>query len=148
MTVRKRQEEPGLLGADTGNGNCDDPYSVLTSVRLRALFDVPEDDALSGSVVRLPGDVLPDLAAKVVRDMVADFKRPEYRAGFVAGMVVSGILMRQGMRMLPACFIGALGAVSVEKLYVMAADVHETAIAQREYLEQIAEGKHSAAGQV
>lgn len=111
---------------------------------LRGLFDVPEDDAFTGSVVRLPGDVLPDLAAKVMRGMVADFKRPEYRAGFGAGLIVTLLLERQGMRALPAIFLGALTAVSVERLYVMAEDIHETALAQRAYLER----QSGAAGKV
>ena len=90
-----------------------------------------EDDDVEKVLLAVRGVVLSG-----IRSMVADFKRPEYRAGFCVGVLLAVILERQGMRPLPSALLGAMAAMSVERLYVMAADVHETSIAQREYLER------------
>jgi hypothetical protein len=112
----------------------------------------PDDDG-PALVVRLPqrDDFLPEMAQKVTKAAVAVFSKPSARAGLGASMLFGLVLVRAGLRPFPAALLGVAFGTTVERLYQMAEDVHETAIAQREYLElqgRIAEEKHSAAGKV
>jgi hypothetical protein len=98
-----------------------------------------------------PGERVGELASGVVRSIVKDLRDPASRAGLCTSLLVTAMLARSGARAIVAIPIGVMAGLTAERLYQMAEDVHDTAIAQREYLElqgRIAEEKHNAAGEV
>ena len=134
---------PGCDEMSCGQPDCDECYLDREEI-------VVSGDSIT---LRLPkgNDVLPDLAGSVVRSIIEDFRKPSARAGFCVATLVTVMLARAGARPFSAIPIAIMAGLTAERLYQMAEDVHDTAIAQREYLElqgRIAEEKHSAAGKV
>lgn len=89
-------------------------------------------------IARGPDDVIRAIAHGAVDSFIEDWSRPAYRAAFAVSSVSAIIVMRLGASMLQAIIIGALVHVSAERLYEMAEDIHETALAQKAYLERSA----------
>lgn len=82
-------------------------------------------------------DVLPDLARAMARQLAEDLRTPSGRAGFGTTMVTTLLLARMRMPALAAISLGVMAGLTAEKLYVMFEDVHDTALAQRAYLERL-----------
>lgn len=72
------------------------------------------------------GQALGELARELGAQVLDDFRRPEFRAGFGAAMITTAMLARTRLPgiavILMSCMIGA----GVEQLYGMALDIHES----------------------
>ena len=75
-----------------------------------------------------------DIARDAVAMFVDDFRRPSFRAGFGAALLTTAMLARAGARPGLAVFVSLMVGAAVEKLYAMTEDIHETSLAQRDYL--------------
>lgn len=75
------------------------------------------------------GQALGELARELGAQVLDDFKRPEFRAGFGVAMVTTALLARTRLPgiavVLMSCMIGA----GVEQLYGMALDIHDSVTA-------------------
>lgn len=100
---------------------------------------LPDDEDLvtpEGALhLRLPrGEVLPELAGGLVRQLMADVRRPSWRAGFASSVAMAALLKRAGARPGLAFLACAAAWLATERLYEMAEDVHQAALAQRAHL--------------
>lgn len=102
------------------------------------------------ALIRVNGDAdAGELAHLVVDKIVADFRRPAYRAGFGAALLTTAIFARMGARPGVVIFTALMVGAAVERLYGMAEDIHETSLAQRDYLRALADkAAGDAAGKV
>jgi hypothetical protein len=75
-----------------------------------------------------------ELAHTAADGIIDAFRRPEFRAGLAVALVTTAFLARGRMRPGPAIAIAMLAGNAAERLYGMAGDIHETAVAQREHL--------------
>lgn len=88
--------------------------------------------------VSLPdGDALPELARSAVKGVLSNLSRPSYRAGLGSSLLFTVFLAKNHVRPTIAIPLAVMLGATVEKLYEMAEDVHETALAQRTYLERL-----------
>ena len=80
------------------------------------------------------GIVLRDIANEFVASFTEGMSQPATRAGFISSMLTSMLCARARLGFLPSVAIAVMVGVSVEHLYGMAEDIHETAVAQQDYL--------------
>lgn len=85
-----------------------------------------------------------DLARGAARGLVRVVATPASRAGLVAAVGTAALMARAGARPLLSVSVAVLAGVTAEKLYKMAEDVHDTALAQGAYLKKLS----GAAGEV
>lgn len=77
-----------------------------------------------------------DLARSLAGHAVELLSRPSFRAGIVGSAAIGALCARAGMRPVPALVLMMVAHTAAERLWEMAEDIHETAVAQREYLKQ------------
>jgi hypothetical protein len=83
-------------------------------------------EALGAIPLPAPGDRLGDLAHGMLDQVLGDFRRPAYRAGFATSLLASVFLARLGVRALVGIPVAVMIGVSVERLYEMAEEIHES----------------------
>lgn len=66
--------------------------------------------------------------------LAANWRRPEYRAGLAATVIVSGLLAPTRVRFIPAMLTAMAAGYGTERLYVVIGDVHKAALVAQDRL--------------
>jgi hypothetical protein len=74
--------------------------------------------------VTVAGGGIVDIAHGALDQLLDDFSRPSYRAGFGVSVLSAAVLSKLGARMSVAVIVSVMIGLSVERLYEMAEDVH------------------------
>jgi hypothetical protein len=83
-----------------------------------------------------------ELARTFAGTAVDMLSRPSFRAGIIGSAVVGALCSRAGMRPAPALVLMIIAHGAAERLWDMAEDIHETAVAQRDHLAKHADAEN------
>jgi hypothetical protein len=92
------------------------------------LFDIIESDLD-------PADKLRGAIHHFIDVEVDLWTNPQYVTSWSAGMLVAAVCKKAGLPLVAALIISCAAALCAHELYDVVKDIHETALAQREYLE-------------
>lgn len=100
-----------------------------------------EGDAIDGEVFVAfpaaeegPGTVLQGVVHGMVDSFLDDLTRPEFRAGFAASVAAALVTSKMRLGFIPSLVLSLAVGAATEKLTKVTIDVHEAAVAQRDYL--------------
>lgn len=74
-----------------------------------------------------------DLARSLAGHAAELLSRPSFRAGIIGSAAIGALCARAGMRPVPALVLMMIAHTTAERLYEMAEDIHQAAVAQQEY---------------
>lgn len=108
--------------------------------QVQAAEEAEEAEAIDGEVYvsfpaeEGPGTVLQGVVHGMVDSFLEDLTRPEFRAGFAASVVAALVASKTRMGFIPSLVFSLAVGAATEKLTKVTIDVHEAAVAQRDYL--------------